>query len=327
MITKGSLIIAVHRRRYAFGRPFALGKLVRTHVDAIEVTLTRNGLTGRGECVPNPRYGESLDSVSNQISQLHGDFDRKSLPALLRPGPARNAVDCALWDLEAKQNGSRVWQLAGQQQPKPLETIITLSVDDTVQLVKDVNRFRNHRIMKFRISSVDDLGLIKVVREGAPHARIIIDVGESWTIDDYIRLAPRMAGQGVVMIEQPLPPIQDSVLAEIAHPIPICADESCHDLAVLPRLKGRYDLINIKLDKAGGLTHALALRDAAQAMGMGVMVGSMISSSLAMAPAVLVAQTANYVDLDGPLLLAEDRPGGLHYDGSWVHPSRPEFWG
>ncbi|TRW97462.1 dipeptide epimerase [Paracoccus sp. M683] len=321
------LIINIHRRSFAFGKMFTLGKLARTHVNAIEVTLTRNGRTGRGECVPNPRYGESLDSVANQISQLPAEFDRKSLPALLRPGPARNAVDCALWDLEAKTNGMRVWQLAGLHQPKPVETVITLSISDPAQLMLDVRRFKNHRIMKFRIGSISDLEMIKVVRKEAPHARVILDVGESWTVDDYLRLAPRLVSEGVVMIEQPLPVIQDSVLAEIEHPIPICADESCHDVAVLPRLKGRYDAINIKLDKTGGLTDALVLREAAHAAGMVVMVGSMVASSLAMAPAILVAQGAKYVDLDGPLLLAEDRPGGLHYDGSWAHPSRAEFWG
>lgn len=321
------LIIAIHRRRFAFGRTFTLGKLARTHVDAIEVALTRNGRTGRGECVPNPRYGESPDSVVSQITQLPGHFDRKSLPALLRPGPARNAVDCALWDLEAKLTGQRVWQLAGQTMPKPLETIITLSIDDPAHLAEDARRFRNHRIMKFRIASVEDIGLIATVREAAPHARIILDVGESWTVDDYVRLAPRLAGQGVILIEQPVPPKYDRALADIPHPIPICADESVHDIGTLTRLKGRYDMINIKLDKAGGLTHALALRDAALSMGLGVMMGSMIASSLSMAPAMLVAQRASIVDLDGPLLLVEDRPGGLHYDGSWIHPPRVEFWG
>ncbi|AUH33825.1 N-acetyl-D-Glu racemase DgcA [Paracoccus tegillarcae] len=327
MAPTGPLIVNIHRRRFSFGRDFKLGKLTRLHVDAIEVTLTRKGLTGRGECVPNPRYGESLDSVTNQIEQLPMEFDRERLPALLRPGPARNAVDCALWDLEAKQQGMRVWQLAGLPQPKPLETIITLSIDNRARLVEDIRRFSNHRVMKFRISSSDDLALVPLVREIAPNSRIILDVGECWTVDEYIRYTPKLRQQGVVMIEQPVPVIQDAALAEIEHPIPICADESCHDMAVLPRLKGRYDAINIKLDKAGGLTHALALRDAAQGAGMKVMVGSMISSSLAMAPAMLVAQGVNYVDLDGPLLLAEDRPGGLHYDGSWVHPSRNEFWG
>lgn len=323
----GPIFVNVHRRKFSFGRNFKLGKLARTHVDAIEVTLTQGGRTGRGECVPNPRYGESLDSVTQQIEQLPREFDRKRLPALLRPGPARNAVDCALWDLEAKQQEARVWQLAGLSQPKPLETIITLAIDDRARLIEDIRRFRNHRVMKFRTATRDELEMVQLVRENAPDVRIILDVGESWTVDDYVRFAPKLRHQGVVMIEQPVPVIQDAALARIEHPIPICADESCHDMAVLPRLKGRYDAINIKLDKAGGLTHALALRDAARAQGMQVMVGSMISSSLAMAPAVLVAQGVDYVDLDGPLLLAEDRPNGLHYDGSWVHPSRPDFWG
>lgn len=327
MAVTNPLIINIHRRRYAFGRAFTLGKLTRTHVDAVEVSITRQGRTGRGECVPNPRYGESPDSVVNQITQLPLDFDRKSLPALLRPGPARNAVDCALWDLEAKQKGMRVWQLAGQSQPKPLETIVTLSIDNPAQLAEDARKFRNHRIMKFRVASTDDIKLISIVRQAAPHAKIILDAGESWTIEDYVRLAPRLAREGVVVIEQPLPPIHDRLLADIKHPIPICADESCHDLGTLPRLQGRYDMINIKLDKTGGLTHALALGAAAREMGIKVMVGSMIASSLAMAPAVLAAQDAVYVDLDGPLLLTEDRAHGLHYDGSWVHPPKPDLWG
>lgn len=327
MSSASPLIIKIHHRRYPFGRVFTLGKLSRTHVDAIEVTLTRAGRTGRGECVPNPRYGESLDSVTNQIDQLPRDFDRDQLPALLRPGPARNAVDCALWDLEAKTQGLRVWQLAGMSQPKPLETVITLSINDRRALVEDIRRFRNFRLMKFRVNSAADLEVVRVVREISPDTRVILDIGESWTVDDYVRFAPKLRSQGVVMIEQPVPPIQDAALAEIDHPVPICADESCHDLAVLPRLKGRYDVINIKLDKTGGLTHALALRDAAYKAGMDVMVGSMVASSLAMAPAVLVAQGASYVDLDGPLLLAEDRPNGLQYDGSWINPPRPDLWG
>lgn len=327
MAIRPPLTIKIVQRRYAFGNSFAVGDNRRTYVDTIEVLLTRGGSVGRGECVPNPRYGESLSSVATQVSQLPADFDRSDLHALLRPGPARNAVDCALWDLEAKLQGKPAWVIAGLSIPRPLQTALTLSLDTPEDVERTARQNQHHKVMKIRISDVADIGHVEAMHRGAPSAKIILDAGESWTISDYVHLAPRLKKLNVVLIEQPLPAGRDAALAGVEHPIPVCADESCHDIGTLPRLNERYEAINIKLDKVGGLTHGLMLRDAALKAGMTIMVGSMIASSLAMAPAVLLAQGASFVDLDGPLLLAEDRNHGLNYEGGFVHPPKSALWG
>jgi L-alanine-DL-glutamate epimerase-like enolase superfamily enzyme len=285
------------------------------------------GATGRGECVPYARYGETVDSVCAQIRALDPPATRGELQALLPPGAARNALDCALWDLAAKRSGRRVWQLAGLPEPGPEITAYTISLDAPEAMRAQAAANAGRPLLKIKLGGAGDLGRLEAVRAGAPRARIIVDANEGWTAETYAALAPALVELGVEMVEQPLPAGGDEALRGMARPLPVCADESCHDRASLPGLGGKYDMVNIKLDKTGGLTEALALRDAARAEGFGIMVGCMVGSSLAMAPAVLVAQGAAVTDLDGPLLLARDRAHPLDYDVRGVHPAAPELWG
>jgi L-alanine-DL-glutamate epimerase-like enolase superfamily enzyme len=277
--------------------------------------------------VPYARYGETLDSVRAQIEGLPEGISRQDLQDALPAGAARNAVDCALWDLAAKQTGAPVWQLAGLPKPGPMITAYTLSLDTPENMRAEAAKHAHRPLLKIKLGTPDDMARLEAVRAGAPKSPIIVDANEGWTAEVYADLAPHLLRLGVQMVEQPLPAGQDDMLAEIERPLPVCADESCHDRASLPGLKGKYDMVNIKLDKTGGLTEALALRDAARAEGYQVMVGCMVGSSLAMAPAVLVAQGAEVVDLDGPLLLAEDRDAPLVYDAAGVHPASAELWG
>ena len=320
-------MIAAMSRRFAFDGVFAISRNARTHVEVVEVTLTRDGATGRGECVPYGRYGESVASVLAQIAGLPQGITRAALQSALPPGAARNAVDCALGDWEAKRTGVPVWALAGLDPPQPVQTAFTLSLDspDAMRAKAQANAWRP--ILKVKLGTPDDLPRLRAVREGAPDARLILDANEGWTAESWTALAPELAALGVALVEQPLPAADDEALRDLPRPVQICADESCHDRHGLDRLAGLYDMINIKLDKTGGLTEALALRDAARAAGLQVMVGCMVASSLAMAPALLVAQGADLVDLDGPLLLAEDRDHPIRYDGAGAHPAEPALWG
>ncbi|MDP1668792.1 N-acetyl-D-Glu racemase DgcA [Phaeovulum sp.] len=306
---------------------FTISRGSRTETKVLTVWLSRGGVTGWGECVPYARYGESLESVTAQIEGLPEGVTREALQRLLPPGAARNAVDCALWDHAAKAAGRRVWQLAGLAEPVPQTTAYTLSLDSPENMRAAAARNAERPILKIKLGTPDDMARIEAVRAGAPKPTIIVDANEGWSAEVYADLAPHLLRLGVAMVEQPLPAGKDDMLAEIARPLPVCADESCHDRATLAPLKGKYDLVNIKLDKTGGLTEALALRDAARAAGFGVMVGSMVGTSLAMAPAVLVAQGALYTDLDGPLLLAEDRANPLHYEAGQVYPPEVALWG
>ena len=313
--------------RFALAEIFTIARGSRSHADVLTVTLTRQGLHGRGECVPYARYEESLASVRAQIEGLDGSIDRASLQSELPAGAARNAVDCALWDWEAKQAGRRVWELAGLSRPEPLVTAFTLSLETPERMEQAARKHASRPLLKIKLGTPDDMPRLEAVRRGALDVPIIIDANEGWTAEVYADLAPHLLRLGVQMVEQPLPAGKDDMLAEIARPLPVCADESCHDRESLPSLRGKYDMVNIKLDKTGGLTEGLALRDAARAEGFKVMVGCMVGSSLAMAPAVLLAQGAEIVDLDGPLLLAEDRDLPLHYDEQGVHPPLRELWG
>ena len=312
---------------FPLARVFTISRGSRTEAQVLTVRISDGKATGWGECVPYARYGETRDSVAAQIAALPSTFDRKSLATLLPAGAARNAVDCALWDLEAKQQGKRVWELAGLPAPGPEITAYTLSLDTPAAMRAQAAENAFRPLLKIKLGTPDDMPRLEAVRAGAPNARIIVDANEGWTGEVYTDLAPHLVRLGVELVEQPLPAGQDDILAEIARPLPVCADESCHDRASLQGLMGKYDVINIKLDKTGGLTEALALRAAALAEGYGVMVGCMIGTSLAMAPAVLVAQGALVTDLDGPLLLAEDRPEPLHYDAAGVHPPSTALWG
>ena len=320
-------MLHVANDRFALAEIFTIARGSRSHADVLTVTLTRQGLHGWGECVPYARYGESLASVRTQIEGLDGSLDRVSLQAALPAGAARNAVDCALWDWEAKQAGRPVWALAGLSRPEPLVTAFTLSLDTPERMEQAARKHAARPLLKIKLGTPDDMPRLEAVRRGAPDVPIIIDANEGWTAAVYAELAPHLLRLGVQMVEQPLPAGADDMLAEIARPLPVCADESCHDRESLPGLRGKYDMVNLKLDKTGGLTEALALRETARAAGFKVMVGCMIGSSLAMAPAVLLAQGAEIVDLDGPLLLAEDRDLPLHYDDKGVHPPLPALWG
>jgi len=319
-------MITATTEAFRLSEPFTISRGTKTHAQVVTVRITRGGITGRGEGVPYARYGESVESVLARIAALPEGIDRAALQAL-PPGAARNAVDCALWDHAAKASGRRVWQLAGLPAPGPLLTCFTLSLDTPDRMRAAAARHAHRPILKIKLGTPDDMPRLQAVREGAPRAKIVVDANEGWTADLYADLAPHLLRLGVALVEQPLPAGQDGMLAEIARPLPVCADESCHDRASLPDLKGKYDMVNIKLDKTGGLTEALALRAEARAAGFGVMVGCMVGTSLAMAPAVLVGQGADVVDLDGPLLLAEDRAEPLHYDSRGVHPPESALWG
>mgnify|MGYP000577597511 CR=1 FL=1 len=319
--------IGVTAESFRLAEVFTIARGSRTEAKVLTVTAAEGADVGRGECVPYARYGESLESVAEEIAALPAVLDREALYGFLSPGAARNAVDCALWDLEAKQAGCRVWDLAGLAAPGPVVTAFTLSLDTPERMRAAAARQAHRPLLKIKLGSEGDMARLEAVREGAPAARIIVDANEGWTAEVYAGLAPHLLRLGVAMVEQPLPAGADDMLGEIARPLPVCADESCHDRASLPGLKGKYDMVNIKLDKTGGLTEALALRDEAVAQGYRVMVGCMLGTSLAMAPAVLVAQGAEVVDLDGPLLLAEDRATPLCYDDEGVHPPEPALWG
>ena len=319
--------ITVEAETFRLAQVFRISRGARTEARVLTVTLEEGAHQGRGECVPYARYGETLESVTAQVAGLPAGIDRAALQDALPPGAARNAVDCALWDLEAKAAGCRAWDLAGLPAPGPQITAYTLSLDTPEAMEAEAARNAARPLLKIKLGTPDDMPRLEAVRRGAPEARIIVDANEGWTAEVYSDLAPHLLRLGVAMVEQPLPAGEDGMLAEIARPLPVCADESCHDRASLPDLRGKYDMVNIKLDKTGGLTEALALREAARAEGYSVMVGCMVGSSLAMAPAVLLAQGAEVVDLDGPLLLAEDRPAPLTYDTAGVHPPEAALWG
>ncbi|MGY3439007.1 MULTISPECIES: N-acetyl-D-Glu racemase DgcA [unclassified Marinovum] len=320
-------MIETRRDTFQLAEVFTISRGSRTQAEVLTVSVTRGGVTGRGECVPYARYGETLASVEAEIAGLPEGIDRRALQAALPAGAARNAVDCALWDLEAKQAGCRVWELAGLAAPGPEITAFTLSLDTPEKMRAQAARHAARPLLKIKLGTPDDMARLEAVRAGAPKARIIVDANEGWSAEVYADLAPHLLRLGVELVEQPLPAGEDDALMGLARPLPVCADESCHDRGSLAGLTGKYDVINIKLDKTGGLTEALALRDAGLAAGFKVMVGCMVGSSLAMAPAVLVAQGAAVTDLDGPLLLAEDRATPLHFDDRGVHPSDPALWG
>lgn len=319
--------IALTRDTFRLAEVFTISRGSRTEAKVLTARVTRDGVTGWGECVPYARYDETLESVEAEIMGLPEDVTRDALQGLLPAGAARNAVDCALWDLEAKQAGKPVWELAGLSRPGPEITAYTLSLAESAQMEASARKNAHRPLLKIKLGTPDDMPRLEAVRRGAPEARIIIDANEGWSAEVYADLCPHLLRLGVDLVEQPLPAGDDEALREIARPVPVCADESCHDRASLPGLKGKYDVVNIKLDKTGGLTEALALRDAARAEGYDVMVGCMVGSSLAMAPATLVAQGALVTDLDGPLLLAEDREAGLTFDADGVHPPKPALWG
>ena len=323
--------LEVVRERWPLRATFTISRGSKTASEVVVARVREGGLEGRGECLPYARYGETPAAVTTAIEALapavRDGMGRTELKEALPAGAARNALDCALWDLECKAAGARAWELAGLAAPGPLVTACTLSLDSPDSMRAAAARHAGRSLLKLKLGGTGDLERVAAVREGAPHTRLVVDANEGWTVEDYRCLAPELARLGVAMIEQPLPAGDDDALARLDRPVPVCADEACHDRSSLSALAGRYDVINIKLDKTGGLTEAFALREDARARGFGIMVGCMVATSLSMAPALLVADGADFVDLDGPLWLAEDRAPGLRYDRSHVHPPTAALWG
>ena len=319
--------ITVTADTFRLAQVFTISRGSRTEAKVLTVKIEKDGFTGWGECVPYARYNETLDSVAAEIEALPADFTREELQDLLPAGAARNAVDCAMWDLEAKSQGKSVWELAGLEKPEPEITAYTLSLDTPEKMQQQAAENAHRPLLKIKLGTADDMPRLEAVRAGAPDATIIVDANEGWSAEVYADLAPHLVRLGVTLVEQPLPAGEDEALIGMERPVPVCADESCHDRSSLPAMKGKYDVVNIKLDKTGGLTEALKLREEALALGYEVMVGCMVGSSLAMAPATLVAQGATVTDLDGPLLLAEDREVPLNFDAAGVHPPVPALWG
>jgi L-alanine-DL-glutamate epimerase-like enolase superfamily enzyme len=289
---------------------------------------------GFGECVPYPRYGETAEQVIAAIMAqgpaIAGGMDRQLLQSAMPAGAARNALDCAFWDLEAKAAGLPAWKLVGlSREPQPVATAFTLSLDTPAAMGQAAARAASMPLLKLKLGGedADDIARVTQVRRNAPTARLIVDANEGWTLDRLATLGPELARLGVVLIEQPLPAGQDHALSGFPVPLPLGADESCHGIASLADLQGRYRVVNIKLDKTGGLTGALALKAAAEARGFGIMIGCMVATSLSMAPAFMLAQGAAFVDLDGPLLLERDRSPGIAYDGAWMQPPPAAVWG
>lgn len=320
-------MIEVTRDRFKLAEVFTISRGSRTEAKVLTVRMARDGVIGQGECVPYARYDETLDSVTDEIAGLPAGIERVDLQTALPAGAARNAVDCALWDLEAKRQGKRVWDLLGLPAPQPEITAYTLSLDTPDKMETSARKHSFRPLLKIKLGTPDDMPRLEAVRRGAPDTPIIIDANEGWTADVYSELAPHLVRLGVKLVEQPLPAGDDDMLAEIARPLPVCADEACHDRSSLAGLKGKYDVINIKLDKTGGLTEALALKEEGLKQGYGVMVGCMVGSSLAMAPATILAQGVAFTDLDGPLLLAEDRSTPLTFDDAGVHAPAAALWG
>jgi len=317
----------ITRDVFKLAQVFTISRGSRSEAQVLTVCLSDGQHQGVGECVPYARYNETLDSVTAQIDALPDAFSRQDLYDLLPAGAARNAVDCALWDLAAKQAGKRVWDLIGLPTPKPEITAYTLSLDTPEAMREQAMKHAHRPLLKIKLGTPDDMPRLEAVRAGAPKSKIIVDANEGWSAEVYTDLAPHLIRLGVALVEQPLPAADDDALIGMDRPVPVCADESCHDTNSLPHLVGKYDVVNIKLDKTGGLTEALELKRAALAAGYDIMVGCMVGSSLAMAPATLIAQGAMITDLDGPLLLAQDRDTPLKFDAAGVHPPHPDLWG
>jgi L-alanine-DL-glutamate epimerase-like enolase superfamily enzyme len=312
---------------------FRIAREEKFEAEVLLVEIAGSGHVGRGEAVPYARYGETYESaaadIAKVLNRIEGGLTRGELQTAMKPGAARNAIDCALIDWEAKQSGTPAHALLGLPAPVPLTTTFTLSLDspDIMAEAAASAAKRGHRLLKLKVAGAGDIERVRAVRAAAPKARLIVDANEGWNAEELKNLAPALSGLGVALIEQPVAAKDDEILQDFVSPVPLCADESCHTRADLSRIKGKYQYINIKLDKAGGLTEAVALARAANEIGLGLMVGCMVATSLSMAPAMLLGALAAYVDLDGPLLLERDREPGLNYDGEIVYPPAASLWG
>lgn len=323
--------LTVATQTWPIAGTFAISRGAKTQAHIVMATLRENGVEGRGECVPYGRYGETVEGVAATLQSLGpgiaAGLDRDTLQKTLAPGAARNALDCALWDLEAKLSGIPVWQRIGLTAPKTLMTAFTLSLDTPEKMHAAAHAAANRPLLKIKLGGESDPECLTAIRAGAPDAELIVDANEGWTIGNLAAMTQACAAARVTLIEQPLPASQDEALRGFDSPVPLCADESCHGLDSLDRLQGLYSVLNIKLDKTGGLTGAIALAQAGRARGFRLMIGCMVSTSLAMAPAMLLAASADWVDLDGPLLLARDREPAITYEQSRMHPAPPALWG
>jgi L-alanine-DL-glutamate epimerase-like enolase superfamily enzyme len=331
MTSSKSPRFAARIERWPIAGSFTISRGAKVEAVTVVAEVGRGGLTGRGECVPYPRYRETPEATLAALLAMQDPvsrgLDRKGLQALMPPGAARNALDCALLDLEAKTCGQRVWNLLGRPAPAACITAYTISLASPEAMAAATAKAAHRPLLKIKLGGEGDGKRIAAVRKSAPESELIVDANEAWTSDNLEQNLAACAEAGVTLVEQPLPAGQDGALARIRRPLAVCADESVHDRASLEGLRERYDAVNIKLDKTGGLTEALAMAEAAHALGFEIMIGCMVATSLAMAPAMLLAPAARYVDLDGPLLLARDRDGGLRYDGSLVYPPEAALWG
>jgi L-alanine-DL-glutamate epimerase-like enolase superfamily enzyme len=324
-------MLAVRIEHWPIAGSFTISRGAKTEAVTVLAEVRRDGLAGRGECVPYPRYGETpaatLAALQAMQEPVARGLDRQALQAAMPPGAARNALDCALLDLEAKTSGRRVWDLLGRPAPQPCMTAYTISLGTPEAMAAATAEAAHRPLLKIKLGGDGDGSRIAAVRRAAPRSELIVDANEAWTADNLERNLADCASAGVTLVEQPLAAGRDEALARIRRPLLVCADESVHDRASLEGLRDRYDAVNIKLDKTGGLTEALLMADAARALGFQIMIGCMVATSLAMAPAMLLAQAARFVDLDGPLLLARDRDGGLRYDDSLIYPPEAGLWG
>jgi L-alanine-DL-glutamate epimerase-like enolase superfamily enzyme len=320
--------LAVRVERWPIAVPFRISRGAKTEAVVVVAEVREGEDLGRGECVPYARYGETAESVTAAIrsagAAIADGVDRTRLQSLMPPGAARNALDCALWDLESKQAGRRAWELAGLPAPQPATSAYTLSLDTPEAMAKAAGTYP---LLKLKLGAPGDEARLAAVRAARPDATLIVDANEGWRTENVAAMLRACAVAGVALVEQPLPAGDDAALATIPRPVPVCADESVHHRGDLAGLRGKYDAVNIKLDKAGGLTEALALADAAEREGFAIMIGCMVSTSLAIAPALLLAARARFIDLDGPLLLERDRPEGLRYSGTLLYPPTVALWG
>ena len=317
--------------RWPIKGAFTISRGAKTEAVTVVAEVSQGNTSGRGECVPYPRYGETpeatLAALTSMQEAVARGLDRQALQAAMPAGAARNALDCALLDLEAKTAGQRVWQLLGRPAPQACTTAYTISLGTPEAMAAATAKAAHRPLLKIKLGGDGDGERIAAVRRAAPKSELIVDANEAWTPSNLEQNLAACAEAGVTLVEQPLPSDWDDMLGRIRRPVHVCADESVHDRKSLEGLRFRYDAVNIKLDKTGGLTEALAMTDAAKLLGFDIMVGCMVATSLAMAPAMLLTAQARFVDLDGPLLLARDRDHGLRYDGSLVHPPDPVLWG
>ncbi|MGB5695534.1 MAG: N-acetyl-D-Glu racemase DgcA [Polyangiales bacterium] len=321
---------AVRAESWPIRGGFRIARGARDVAEVVVVELHDDGLVGRGECVPYGRYGESIDSVRLELQAGCAAMKRgaRTRALAMRAGAARNALDCALWDLEAKRQGKPVWELAGLGMPPcATHTMRTISVDSVEKMQEAAATLRDARVLKIKVDGGRDLERIAAVHEAAPGALLVVDANEAWSTDQLVAWLPSLPALGVAVLEQPLAAEDDAALEGLERSVPICADESFHDRGSFSHVERRYDMVNVKLDKAGGLTEALHCTSEARRLGLRVMVGCMVSTSLAIEPALLLTPSAEYVDLDGPLLLETDRAGALHEEENDLLRPSPSIWG